>query len=165
MVLSVRGVCWVFMLVSCVALGVAMYAQLVLDLRPCVLCIYQRIPFVLALVVCGAYLCVSGWVRPAVVRLAVPGVLGALMVLNAVLGVYHTGIERAWWAETSGCQVVFPGGGDVQSVLWAITRAQAGSCTQAAWVDPVLGASMATYNAAVCVVLAVLAFWVLWRQR
>ena len=64
-------------------------------LPPCKLCIWQRYPHVVAVVIGAIALFIGGRVLP---------LLGALAALvTGGIGVYHTGVERGWWQGPTTC--------------------------------------------------------------
>ena len=64
-------------------------------MAPCKLCIWQRYPHVIAIVIGAIALAASGRLLP---------LLGALAALTtAGIGAYHTGVERKWWEGPSSC--------------------------------------------------------------
>lgn len=66
-------------------------------LAPCVLCIWQRWPHVVALVFAGLYL----WRKsPSLAALA-----GLAALTSAGIGVFHVGVEQGWWEGLLQCSV------------------------------------------------------------
>lgn len=80
------------------AIVVALIAQYGFDLRPCILCLVQRVPFGLA----GGLGLVA--LLPVVVgrRRLLVGLAGLVLLINSGIAVYHVGVERHWWAPP-GC--------------------------------------------------------------
>jgi disulfide bond formation protein DsbB len=76
-------------------------------------------------------------------------------LINAALGVYHSGVEWKWWpgpTECSGGSTLSFGAGGVD-----IANAKIIACDEAAW--RMLGLSFAGWNAVVSAFLAGLAAW------
>jgi disulfide bond formation protein DsbB len=123
----------------------ALAFQYIGGLAPCALCIWQRWPHLVALLD-GAGLFVPGpW--------AVLGALGA--GASGAIGVYHTGVERAWWDGPSSCT----SGGNLsglsaQELLDQIMAAPVVRCDEVPW--DMLGLSMASWNAVLSFGLAAL---------
>ena len=132
----------------------AWFFELVIQLKPCPLCLEQRVPYYigipLALVVAFA-----AWRKAP--RLAVTGgllALAGLMLWGAYLGVFHAGIEWGWWTgpqECSGAPQLGPPG-DFMKRLQAINITR---CDEASW--RFLGLSLAGYNALISAALAAVA--------
>ena len=140
--------------ISIFALAAALFSEVALGLEPCILCIYQRIPFVI-----GAVLAIAGLAvrkKPAIVD-SILGVLAVNFMTNTGIAAYHTGVEQKWWAsEVEGCNADFGSLGaenaapSTQSILENILSAPSGNCAEIPWQDPILGLSMANYNVALC---------------
>ncbi|NCC21757.1 MAG: disulfide bond formation protein B [Alphaproteobacteria bacterium] len=140
--------------VSVVSLGSALTAEYVFGLQPCVLCLYQRIPFVVTTILglTGLVLALNDRNRISAIMIA----LGAVaFLINSIIAFYHTGVEQHWWASAfEGCNVavnpVAPG-----NLLESLREAQAVPCDVIPWADPVFGLSMANYNTMMCLGLAI----------
>ena len=92
-----------FILIACiVALAAALTAQFAFDVQPCVLCLWQRAPYVVALVLSALALSMCRNVRIDcfLMALCVP-----VFLIGTGIAVFHSGVERHWWAGTDGCVV------------------------------------------------------------
>lgn len=142
--------------VSVFALGAALTGQYVFGLKPCTLCLYQRIPFIAAIIIalCGlAFKSKSGVMRGAI------GLSGLAFATNAAIAFYHTGVEQKWWVSAvEGCKVDFSSLGDGQSYLEKIMSTPGTPCDVIPWQDPLLGLSMANYNILLGIGMAVICF-------
>ena len=119
---------------------------------PCAMCLWQRWPHAVAIVIGAVALVV--W-RPAGPLLLLGGLAAAT---SAGLGVYHTGVERGWWDGPASCTGAGAGlGGDLLST----DIAPVVMCDEVAW--SLFGLSMASYNALLSFALA--ALWVLAARR
>lgn len=148
---------------SAAALAAAYTAQYVYGLDPCVLCLYQRVPFAIAIALCLAGLWL-GRKGPTAGTHFLMGFTGLAFAANSVIAAYHTGVERKWWASfLEGCS--FPAfKGNITDVLAQIQTAPVAFCDEIPWTDPVIGLSMANYNVLYCAGLAALAFYGLTRR-
>ena len=141
-------------IVGAATIAGAWFFELVLKLRPCPLCLEQRVPYYigipLALVVAFA-----AW-RGAPRALVIGGLiaLAGLMVWGAYLGVFHAGVEWKFWPGTPECSgaATFGPAGGLRERLQDIVVVR---CDEAAW--RFLGISLAGYNAVISVALAVVA--------
>ena len=124
-----------------------------LGFAPCKLCLWQRWPHAAAIAV-GALVLMLG-------PLVLLGCLGALsMLVTAGIGVYHTGVERGFWEGPTSCS----GGGGLSGLSGAdLLSTEAPNtivmCDEVAWADPVIGLSMASWNAVASLLLS----WVWWQ--
>jgi disulfide bond formation protein DsbB len=121
-----------------VALLVAAYLfEYVGGLAPCPLCLWQRWPHAFAALL--GLLALAAPLRPV----AVLGV--AAMVASAGLGLYHVGIEQAWWAGPATCAAPDIAGLTADELFERIMAAPVIRCEDVAW--RMLGISMAGWNA------------------
>lgn len=107
------------------------------DLPPCKLCIWQRWPHGAAVLIGALALALPGRILPGA------GALAALT--TAVIGVYHTGVERDWWEGPSTCTSGPVGGLTPEQLLEQIMAAPLVRCDEVPW--DMLGLSMASWNA------------------
>jgi len=125
-----------------------------LGYAPCKLCHWQRWPHYAAVPV-GLAALATGWRA-----LPLAGALAALA--TAGLGLYHTGVERHWWAGPSACSAQPVGGLSAEELLDQIMNAPLVRCDEVAWAFA--GLSMASWNALLSLGLAGL--WLAaWRRR
>ena len=82
------------LLASLGSLSFALTSQIVFDKDPCILCLYQRVPFVVTalLAVLALRLNKSSSLIPLVVILC-----GLIYLIGAGIAVYHVGVEQHWW--------------------------------------------------------------------
>ncbi|WP_210528327.1 disulfide bond formation protein B [Rubellimicrobium arenae] len=119
---------------------------------PCALCWYQRYPHFAAVAIGVLALAVRGPLFP---------ILGSIAAsATAILGAYHTGVERHWWlgpAHCTGSGLGGLSGGD----LLAVEGPRIVMCDQIAW--QFLSLSMASWNAIFSLVLMVI--WIVAARR
>ena len=139
------------------ALGAAYGAQYLYHLEPCVLCLYQRIPYAVA----GGFgiLCLLRD-RPAEARwIAV--MAAAAFAVGAGIAFYHVGVEQHWWASAASCGGDISALGSTEALMQALQQKPAKACDETDWA--LFGLSMATYNVGVSAVLAALSV-IAWRK-
>jgi disulfide bond formation protein DsbB len=110
-------------------------------LHPCVLCLWQRIPFVLTAIVAVILWVWKPYDRKTVVLL---GVCAALYLVGMGLAVFHSGVERHFWAGTAGCAVEPLKGTDPESIRASLLQTVTPRCDEIPW--SVFGLSMANFN-------------------
>ena len=135
------------------ALGTAYTAQYKFGLEPCILCLYQRIPYaVIGVLGIFGYL-----VRGSRLIWIVTLLAGVTFAAGAVLGFYHVGVEQHWWVSAASCGDAGTGsaGQSVQDFLKALQAKPVKACDQVDWT--LFGISMATYNAVFSAFAAVIA--------
>ena len=135
---------------SLAVLAGAFAFQYIGGLAPCHLCLLQRWPHAAAVAI-------------GLLALAVPGRLlplagAAAALTTAAIGMYHTGVERLWWAGPTSCSAGSIAGLDVKDLLDpTIVVAPVVRCDEVAW--QMLGLSMASWNVVVSLGLALI--WLL----
>ena len=140
--------------VSLFALLAALASEVFLGLEPCIMCIYQRIPFLAVIIFTITGLSLRGFKGFSATMI---GLSGFAFLINSVLAFYHTGIEQKWWASmVEGCKVPNFDQLEPQSMLENILSAPTARCDEIPWSDPILNLSMANYNIALCFGLFVL---------
>src|SRR5688572_6340893 len=97
-------VCFALAVISAAALGVAFMAEFIFGMEPCVLCVYQRVPFVLV-----AFSGLTGYAahtRNPQITLGALVLSSLAMALDTLIAFYHSGVERHWWKSfLEGCAV------------------------------------------------------------
>ena len=139
-------------LAAAAALGVALVAQYVFNLQPCVLCVYQRWPLLaLALLGGGAGLVLRARPVPGLAAMALLGVV-ALALLDVGIAGYHVGVEQHWWAGSAECTGPAGAATTLEELKAQIMATPVTRCDEAAFT--LFGISMAGYNLLFCLVLA-----------
>ncbi len=126
-------------------------------LAPCKMCLWQRWPHAMAIILgLGALLLGNA-------RLYKPlCYAGALVAMTtAAIGIYHTGVERNWWEGPTSCTSGGVGGVSAQDLLEQILAAPLIRCDEVAW--EMLSLSMASWNALLSLILAGL--WIMAARR
>jgi disulfide bond formation protein DsbB len=131
------------------------FFQYVMGLPPCPLCLEQRYAFYVGAPLAALLWLGAGYGADRKVLLAGFGVLAVVMLWNAVIGVYHAGIEWKFWAGPTDCSGSL---GDLRSgggLLNQLNTVRVVRCDEAAW--RFLGLSLAGWNVLVSLGLAALA--------
>src|SRR3954471_11331164 len=85
-------------LVGAVTIAGAWFFELVLKLKPCPLCLEQRVPYYVAIPL-ALVIALTAWRKaPRVVLVIGLVALALLMLWGAYLGVFHAGVEWKLWA-------------------------------------------------------------------
>jgi disulfide bond formation protein DsbB len=141
-------------IVGAVTIAGAWFFELVLKLKPCPLCLEQRVPYYIAIPL-ALIVAFAAWRR--VPRALVVGgliAIAGLMLWGTYLGVFHAGVEWKLWAgpaECSGASQFGPAGGLLNRLQDVVVV----RCDEAAW--RFLGLSLAGYNALITLALAAVA--------
>ena len=112
---------------------------------PCALCLQQRYAYYAGIPVAAIALGLLAMKKPGP---------AAVLLGNAALGFYHSGVEWKWWPGPDTC-----GGGDLGNIggnlLESLQNAKPVSCNDAPW--RLLGLSFAGWNVVVSLFVALLA--------
>jgi disulfide bond formation protein DsbB len=141
--------------VSLGALGVALLAQYVGGLQPCILCIYQRYAFVAALA--AGLIGVAAGGHPGVRRGAVAAA-GLAFLAGAALAFFHVGVEHLWWRGTAACHApAFDPNASAADLRQQLLGTHFVACDQVPW--SLFGLSIAGYNMLASLVFAAASLW------
>ena len=143
--------------IAAITLAGAWFFQLVLDIRPCPLCLEQRYAYYLvvplgALIALGA---ARGVPRAALV--AGFAVIALATLWNAGLGAYHSGVEWGFWQGPAECSGPVGNLGSAGDLLQRLDSAKVIRCDEVQW--RFLGLSLAGYNLLISLLMAVIAAW------
>ncbi|MBI1217797.1 MAG: disulfide bond formation protein B [Rhodobacteraceae bacterium] len=132
---------------SVALLGGAFAFQFLGGMPPCHLCLLQRWPHGAAIVIGLLALIIPGRLLPWAGALAAATTSG--------IGLYHTGVERGWFAGPTSCtSSMATQGVSSKDLLAQIMTAPVVRCDQPAWVF--LHLSMASWNAIFSAVLVLI---------
>jgi disulfide bond formation protein DsbB len=158
---TIRAI-WFILVIALLTIGAAWYFELVLGYIPCELCLEQRIAYYAAIPL--ASLVLIGAARGmslTVLRLALV-LLALIFLINAGLGIYHSGVEWHFWPGPTGCSgKMVSGPGNAADLLNAMNHSKVVSCEDAAW--RLFYISMAGWNALISAGLAIIALKTLMR--
>ena len=131
-------------------------------LYPCEMCWYQRYAHLVAAALALGAIAVAG--RPRLDRIVLA--LAALAILTSGgIGVYHAGCEAHVWTCFTQCtNPVTSAAGSTDELMTQIMNAPLIRCDQVQWRDPVLGISMAGWNAILSIGFALLILWLTVRR-
>ena len=143
--------------VAAATLAGAWFFELVLDIRPCPLCLEQRYAYYLAIPL-GALVALAAardaWRAVLVAGLAV---LAAAALGNAALGTYHAGFEWGLWQGPTECSGPVGNLGSARDLLARLDNVKVIRCDEVQW--RFLGLSLAGYNVLISLLMAAIAAW------
>ena len=147
-------------LAACMALvvGAALAFEHIGGFIPCALCLEQRTPYYagVAVALAGALAAALGW--PAPVARGALVAAGLLMAYGIYLGVYHAGVEWAFWQGPADCAAAATTGiaTDAGTLLADLDAVTPPACGEAA--GRFFGLSFAGWNVIASLGLAIAAF-------
>jgi disulfide bond formation protein DsbB len=144
-----RNALLIAFLVSLAALGSALVAQFAFDMKPCVLCLYQRVPYLLLFL--GA---LAGLMLAKPFPKIIPPLLAFMAVLfaaSAGVAFFHVGVEQGWWVFGAGCPVINLEGKSAEEALAQLLTTPQADCSKVAW--SFLGLSITIWNVLLSLVM------------
>jgi disulfide bond formation protein DsbB len=141
--------------IAAATLAGAWFFQLVLDIRPCPLCLEQRYAYYLAIPLGALTALAAGRNAPRAVLLAGLAILAAAALGNAVLGTYHAGVEWGLWQGPTECTGPVGNLGSASDLLKRLDTVKVIRCDEVQW--RFLGLSLAGYNVLISLLMAAIA--------
>lgn len=148
---------------AALTLAGAWFFQLVLDIRPCPLCLEQRYAYYLAIPLAALVALAAS--RAASRGLPVAGlvILALVLLANAGLGAYHAGVEWGFWQGPTDCSGPIVDFGNTGNLLDSLNKVKVIRCDEVQW--RFLGLSLAGYNVLISLALAAAAVWGIAKSR
>jgi len=145
----------VIMAIATATIAGAWFFQLVLDIKPCPLCLEQRYAYY-TIVPLSALIAASAWRgSPRGVLILGLAIVAVASLANAALGTYHAGVEWAFWQGPTDCTGPLPDLGKAGSLLDQLDKVKVIRCDEVQW--RFLGLSLAGYNVLISLLMAAVA--------
>ena len=143
--------------VAAATLAGAWFFQLVLDIRPCPLCLEQRYAYYLALPLATFIAFFAARRAPRQALMAGFVILLIAALANAWLGGYHAGVEWKFWPGPTDCSGPLVDFGKAGNLLDQLDKVKVVRCDEVQW--RFLGLSLAGYNVLISLAMAAIALW------
>jgi disulfide bond formation protein DsbB len=130
----------VFILVVAItSLSASLMAEYLFDKEPCVLCLYQRAPFLITGFFATVTLCfkTSSRLIPIIFMLC-----AIIYLVGTGIATYHVGVEQLWWS--SECSGNLTQSTTLEQLRASLKQKAEKPCDDVNWT--LFGISMATYN-------------------
>lgn len=128
--------------------------------EPCVLCLYQRLPWWIALGL-GCLAAILMKTRATLSLLVSLTALAAIAVGAGIAG-YHAGVEFQFWPGPSGCSGAQELSGGLSAAMNSVAQGPSGpACDEVPW--SLFGISMAGYNFLLSLGLVGLGGWIVYN--
>ncbi len=134
-------------------LAAALFFQFVLGYQPCVLCLWQRVPYGAVMAFGIVTLLFRQWRGLGDALLVASGLA---LLAGAGIAAYHVGVEQHWWAGTSACGASGRAPQTLEELRAQVLAAPVTRCDEVAW--SLFGISMAGYNVVISLALSAFAF-------
>ena len=143
---------------SIASLAIAYTSEYKFGLKPCELCLLQRVPYAVVIVLSLLGLAKKRWAYGLCV------VIGLCFLVDSSIATYHSAVEKHWIAGPEACT---DGASNapmsVEQILAKIKGAPIVACDQPQWEFH--GITMAALNAAWALMLAIITFVALHKNR
>jgi disulfide bond formation protein DsbB len=143
--------------IAALTLAGAWFFELVLDIRPCPLCLEQRYAYYLAIPLGALVVFAAAKGAPRPLLLAGLAVLALAALANAWLGGYHAGVEWGFWQGPTDCTGPVGNLGSAGTLLERLDTVKVIRCDEVQW--RFLGLSLAGYNVLISLLMAAIAAW------
>jgi disulfide bond formation protein DsbB len=137
---SARFAAFLILVASAAVLGGALLFEHVGGLPPCTLCLYERWPYKVAIVLSLVALMTGE--RPATRWIVV--LCAGLFAAGVVLAFYHVGVEQHWFAGPSACGGTDAPADSVEALKAQIMGRKPVRCDEVLWA--LFGVSLAGWN-------------------
>ena len=121
----------------------AWFIEIVLGVKPCPLCLEQRIPYYAGIPV-ALLAAFASQHNPRAAR-ALLAVTAVIFLIGAGMGAYHTGVEEGWWKGPADCTGPIPTAAAMGDFLKSLDTVKVIRCDQVAM--RIFGLSLAAWNA------------------
>jgi disulfide bond formation protein DsbB len=147
----------IFVLVtSSIVMGTVLFSQYWGGLAPCELCLTERWPWDVAIVI--AFVAVMAGSRPALPWIAL--LLAVVFIIGSVLAFYHVGVEQHWFAGPRACTAEATPA-TLEELKAQLMHQQPVRCDEPAWT--LFGVSLAGWNLLASLTMAAISI-VVWLR-
>lgn len=142
-------VAWSYVIIAMWLIVTAFFMQTFFDIRPCELCLWQRIPYYV--IMFGSILIPLRFVRLTLVIQAIA------FFINIIISAYHSGIERKWWKGLSGCSSFDIQNLSIDELHQQLLNTAMVKCDEISW--SLFGLSLTNYNFLISLILGLSAIY------
>lgn len=140
----------VVFLASALALATAYVAEFAFGLKPCNLCLWQRVPYFVS----GGLGLAALAMAPGSLRSGAMALAGVSFLAGAGVALHHVGVEQHWWGSVASCGGELPLSMSANDLRAALSAPPDPACDAPTWV--MLGVSAAIWNMLLSLGLAAL---------
>ena len=131
---------------SILSLSIAYFIQYVLGHKPCNLCIIERIPYIVAIILISLIFILNRYHK------IISSLILVFFVFGAVISFYHFGIEQGFLSESLVCDLGNSQSINKEELLNQLKKAEIVSCKDITF--RFLGLSLATINTIISIILS-----------
>jgi len=131
---------------SILSLSIAYFIQYALGHKPCNLCIIERIPYIVSIILISLIFILNKYQR------IISSLILLFFVLGTLVSFYHFGIEQGFFNESLICELNSSNPLNKDELLNQLKKAEIVSCKDVTF--KFLGLSLATINTIISIVLS-----------
>ena len=136
------------LLFSILALLAAYFIQYVLEHQPCNLCLLERIPYIISIIIISFCLFSKKFEKNSLIALSL------IFFLATLLAIYHFGIEQGFIEESLVCDLKYENNDISREALLNQLKEMPVSCKNVTF--KIFGLSLATFNIFISLILSVI---------
>ena len=152
---SIKNYYLIILLICIVSLLSAVYIEYVLNIRPCTLCLYQRVPYIISIFICFFgynYYKNLYWLILLII----------VFIISSFLSGYHVGIENNIFKEFSGCTSNNTNIINKDELLKVLKDSQP-NCKDVTF--KLMGFSLATFNLLLSIIIVILSIKTIQNEK
>ena len=131
---------------SVLSLSIAYFIQYVLGHKPCNLCIIERIPYIVAIILISIIFIINKYEK------IISSIILIFFIFGTAVSFYHFGIEQGFFSESLICELTNSNALNKEELLNQLKKAEIISCKNVTF--RFLGLSLATINTIISVILS-----------
>mgnify|MGYP001184048377 CR=1 FL=1 len=138
----------IILIISAVALSSAYFIENVLGYKPCNLCLIERWPYIIAIILILTNLIISKLEKIILIKLSI------IFAAATILSFYHVGIEQGFFEESAICVLKDTSDTITKEALLKQLQIPTISCKDVTF--KIFGLSLTTYNMFLSLILTIL---------
>ena len=138
----------IILLLSVIILLIAFFIQYILGHNPCNLCLYERIPYLLAIIIIPVSLFNKKFEKIVLLSLSL------IFLAGTIISFYHFGIEQGFFSESLVCNTSLENANLTKDDLLKELQKNQISCKDVSF--KIAGLSLATINTIISLLLSVI---------
>jgi disulfide bond formation protein DsbB len=143
--------------IAAATLAGAWFFQLVLDIRPCPLCLEQRYTYYVVIPLAVLIAIAAARDAPRAVLVVGLAIVALATLGNAGLATYHAGVEWGFWKGPTDCTGPIGNLGSAGNLLQRLDTVKVVRCDEVQW--KFLGLSLAGYDVLISLAMAAIGAW------
>ncbi len=156
--LNLKNILLLLLVTSSFSLAFAYSSEIFFGLKPCILCLYQRVPYfiIVLIAIIALILCKKDSLRKIAAILCVLS-----LFVNSAIAFYHVGVEQKIFKLTEKCEDDFGKATSIEELRQMISSSKLGKCDEPEFFF--LGLTMAFWNMIFCFGLGIFSIFFLRR--